>query len=106
MQLLRLARPCNWVHAQFAPIQQFDDARNITATEPDVSEHSVVETVERLHHPMALPALNRSGHPTAQKALPSGGLEIFCMSEGRRIAHFLGEIVGHVILRFLQLPMM
>jgi len=56
----------NWTHAQFAIRETIDDARDITAINPDVAQQVIVHASKSFDHFPALPAVEYGPEPSSE----------------------------------------
>ena len=58
----------NWTHAQFAIRETIDDARDITAINPDVAQQAIVHASKSFDHFPALPAVECGLEPMSKRS--------------------------------------
>ncbi len=58
----------NWTHAQFTICETIDDARDITAINPDVAQQAIVHASKSFDHLPALPLEKCGSEPTSKRS--------------------------------------
>lgn len=70
----------HWTHAKFAIRETIDDARDITAINPDVAQQAIVHASKSFDHFPALPVVKCGPEPTSKRS----GLAVALTGRSRR----------------------